>query len=39
VLALEYTQIMYNQIAVQGSLWFPRRAAGEMIANDRRGNA
>jgi hypothetical protein len=22
---------MYNEIAVQGSLWFPRRAAGEMI--------
>jgi alcohol dehydrogenase len=31
-LALDYTQIMYNQIAVQGSLWFPRRAAGQMIA-------
>jgi alcohol dehydrogenase len=31
-LALDYTQIMYNEIAVQGSLWFPRRAAGEMIA-------
>ena len=31
-LALDYTHIMYNEIAVQGSLWFPRRAAGEMIA-------
>ena len=31
-LALDYTHIVYNEIAVQGSLWFPRRAAGEMIA-------
>jgi len=29
---LDTPQIMYNDIAVQGSLWFPRRAAGEMIA-------
>jgi heparanase len=31
-LALDYTHITYNEIAVSGSLWFPRRAAGEMIA-------
>jgi alcohol dehydrogenase len=31
-LALDYAHIMYNEIAVQGSLWFPRRAAGEMMA-------
>lgn len=31
-LALDYSHILYNEIAVQGSLWFPRRAAGEMIA-------
>jgi threonine dehydrogenase-like Zn-dependent dehydrogenase len=31
-LALDSTHITYNEIAVQGSLWFPRRAAGEMIA-------
>jgi len=30
-LALDYTRIMYNENAVQGSLWFPRRAAAEMI--------
>jgi alcohol dehydrogenase len=31
-LALDYAHIVYNEITVQGSLWFPRRAAGEMIA-------
>lgn len=31
-LTLDYTRIMYNENTVQGSLWFPRRAAAEMIA-------
>ena len=29
---LDYTATMYREIAVMGSLWFPRRAAGELIA-------
>lgn len=31
-MALDYGRIMYNETTVQGSLWFPRRAAAEMIA-------
>jgi alcohol dehydrogenase len=31
-LALDYTRIMYREATVQGSVWFPRKAAAEMIA-------
>lgn len=31
-MALDYGRVMYNETTVQGSLWFPRKAAAEMIA-------
>ena len=31
-LTLDYTRVMYNETTVQGSIWFPRKAAAEMIA-------
>jgi alcohol dehydrogenase len=31
-LTLDYSHVMFNETAVQGSLWFPRGAAREMIA-------
>ena len=38
-LALDYTQIMYNEIAVQGSLWFLRRGGRRDDRDDHRRNA
>ncbi len=31
-MSLDYGRVMYNETTVQGSLWFPRKAAAEMIA-------
>ncbi len=31
-LSLSYVDIMYQEITIRGSLWFPRRAAAEMLA-------
>ena len=31
-MTLDYGRVMYNETTVQGSLWFPRQAAAEMIA-------
>ena len=31
-MTLDYGRVMYNETTVQGSLWFPRQAAADMIA-------
>jgi alcohol dehydrogenase len=31
-LSFDYTDLMYREVAVRGSLWFPRRAAAELVA-------